>query len=297
MYEQTLADLLANGTTARDAKNEAKQIADEAMAAQREARARRRQETAEQKNAADEALVARLPLPKKPPKPDLRHVKVKKKIVERIEDHRIKMVEYAALKEAYDAERVARRQAQKRVASRASHERDRKRRLPVASGIHAGERWSFDAAGERHAAGATWRYWMLWEHELFFEGVHRYGCRDNKSIARHVGTRTPMQVRAFKQKILKKCCPPRCPHCSKDLTRWPESAGRRHIDQECPERTTPFNYEAALLAFAHNRAVRRSSERGPTPWSSYSSAVRARDSSPDRRCVYSYRGTWRLLCE
>ena len=42
VYQQTLADLLANGTTARDAKNEAKKIADEAMAAQREARARRR---------------------------------------------------------------------------------------------------------------------------------------------------------------------------------------------------------------------------------------------------------------
>ena len=61
VYQQTLADLLANGTTARDAKNEAKQIADEAMAVQREARARRPQENAEQKNAADEALVARLP--------------------------------------------------------------------------------------------------------------------------------------------------------------------------------------------------------------------------------------------
>ena len=45
------------------------------------------------------------------------------------------------------------------------------------------------------------RYWTSDEHKLFMEAVHQYGWKDVKSIARHVGTRTPLQVRTHAQKL------------------------------------------------------------------------------------------------
>ena len=46
------------------------------------------------------------------------------------------------------------------------------------------------------------RYWTPEEHRLFMEAVQRFGWKDVKSIAQHVGTRTPTQVRS------EKCQPP-----------------------------------------------------------------------------------------
>ena len=45
------------------------------------------------------------------------------------------------------------------------------------------------------------RYWTPEEHRLFMEAVNRYGWKDVKSIAQHVGTRTPTQVRTHAQKL------------------------------------------------------------------------------------------------
>mmetsp|Transcript_5383 Transcript_5383/g.11729 ORF Transcript_5383/g.11729 Transcript_5383/m.11729 type:complete len:175 (+) Transcript_5383:260-784(+) len=45
------------------------------------------------------------------------------------------------------------------------------------------------------------RYWTPEEHRLFMEAVQRYGWKDVKSIAQHVGTRTPTQVRTHAQKL------------------------------------------------------------------------------------------------
>jgi len=45
------------------------------------------------------------------------------------------------------------------------------------------------------------RYWTPDEHRLFMEAVQRYGWKDVKSIATHVGTRTPTQVRTHAQKL------------------------------------------------------------------------------------------------
>jgi len=45
------------------------------------------------------------------------------------------------------------------------------------------------------------RYWTPEEHRLFMEAVQRYGWKDVKSIAGHVGTRTPTQVRTHAQKL------------------------------------------------------------------------------------------------
>jgi len=45
------------------------------------------------------------------------------------------------------------------------------------------------------------RYWTPEEHRLFMEAVQRYGWKDVKSIAAHVGTRTPTQVRTHAQKL------------------------------------------------------------------------------------------------
>jgi len=45
------------------------------------------------------------------------------------------------------------------------------------------------------------RYWTPEEHRLFMEAVNRFGWKDVKSIAQHVGTRTPTQVRTHAQKL------------------------------------------------------------------------------------------------
>lgn len=45
------------------------------------------------------------------------------------------------------------------------------------------------------------RYWTPDEHRMFMEAVQRYGWKDVKSIAQHVGTRTPTQVRTHAQKL------------------------------------------------------------------------------------------------
>ena len=45
------------------------------------------------------------------------------------------------------------------------------------------------------------RYWTPDEHRLFMEAVQRYGWKDVKAIAQHVGTRTPTQVRTHAQKL------------------------------------------------------------------------------------------------
>jgi len=45
------------------------------------------------------------------------------------------------------------------------------------------------------------RYWTPEEHRLFMEAVQRFGWKDVKSIAQHVGTRTPTQVRTHAQKL------------------------------------------------------------------------------------------------
>merc|ERR1719265_353229 len=45
------------------------------------------------------------------------------------------------------------------------------------------------------------RYWTPEEHRLFMDAVQRYGWKDVKSIAQHVGTRTPTQVRTHAQKL------------------------------------------------------------------------------------------------
>ena len=45
------------------------------------------------------------------------------------------------------------------------------------------------------------RYWTPDEHRLFMEAVQRFGWKDVKSIAQHVGTRTPTQVRTHAQKL------------------------------------------------------------------------------------------------
>ena len=45
------------------------------------------------------------------------------------------------------------------------------------------------------------RYWTPEEHRIFMEAVNRYGWKDVKSIAQHVGTRTPTQVRTHAQKL------------------------------------------------------------------------------------------------
>jgi len=45
------------------------------------------------------------------------------------------------------------------------------------------------------------RYWTPEEHRRFMEGVQRFGWKDVKSIAQHVGTRTPTQVRTHAQKL------------------------------------------------------------------------------------------------
>ncbi|KAL6062571.1 Myb-like protein I [Balamuthia mandrillaris] len=44
------------------------------------------------------------------------------------------------------------------------------------------------------------RYWTPEEHQRFLEGVEKYGPKDVKAIAAHVGTRNPTQVRTHAQK-------------------------------------------------------------------------------------------------
>lgn len=44
------------------------------------------------------------------------------------------------------------------------------------------------------------RYWTPDEHKRFLEGLELFGPRDIKAISRHVGTRTPTQVRTHSQK-------------------------------------------------------------------------------------------------
>jgi len=46
------------------------------------------------------------------------------------------------------------------------------------------------------------RYWSPEEHTKFLEGLEKFGCRDLKSVANHVQTRTPTQVRSHLQKYL-----------------------------------------------------------------------------------------------
>ena len=48
---------------------------------------------------------------------------------------------------------------------------------------------------------AARRFWTPDEERLFAEGVARYGSKDVKNIAHHVGTRTPTQVRTHAQKL------------------------------------------------------------------------------------------------
>jgi SHAQKYF class myb-like DNA-binding protein len=45
------------------------------------------------------------------------------------------------------------------------------------------------------------RYWTPEEHRKFTEAVARFGWKDVKSIAAHVGSRTPTQVRTHAQKL------------------------------------------------------------------------------------------------
>lgn len=45
------------------------------------------------------------------------------------------------------------------------------------------------------------RYWTADEHRLFLEAVQHFGRKDVESIAQHVGTRTPTQVRTHAQKF------------------------------------------------------------------------------------------------
>ncbi|OSX78476.1 hypothetical protein BU14_0108s0024 [Porphyra umbilicalis] len=46
----------------------------------------------------------------------------------------------------------------------------------------------------------TSRYWTAEEHGRFLEGLEIFGAKDIKAISRHVGTRTPIQVRTHAQK-------------------------------------------------------------------------------------------------
>ena len=46
------------------------------------------------------------------------------------------------------------------------------------------------------------RYWTPEEHRLFMVAVQRFGWKNSKAIAQHVGTRTPLQVRTHAQKVL-----------------------------------------------------------------------------------------------
>lgn len=48
------------------------------------------------------------------------------------------------------------------------------------------------------------RYWTDEEHQLFLEGMQRFGPKDMKGIAKHVGTRSSTQVRTHAQKYFLK---------------------------------------------------------------------------------------------
>ncbi|KAG2393674.1 hypothetical protein C9374_007205 [Naegleria lovaniensis] len=48
------------------------------------------------------------------------------------------------------------------------------------------------------------RYWTQEEHKLFLEGIEKYGKKDVKAIASHVGTRNATQVRTHAQKYYAK---------------------------------------------------------------------------------------------
>mmetsp|Transcript_1213 Transcript_1213/g.3749 ORF Transcript_1213/g.3749 Transcript_1213/m.3749 type:complete len:398 (-) Transcript_1213:404-1597(-) len=54
------------------------------------------------------------------------------------------------------------------------------------------------------ASKSTRRYWAPDEHKRFLEGVRKYGQRDVRAIANHVGTRNPTQVRTHAQKYFLK---------------------------------------------------------------------------------------------
>eukprot|EP00168_Porphyra_purpurea_P001304 TRINITY_DN1162_c0_g1_i1.p1 TRINITY_DN1162_c0_g1~~TRINITY_DN1162_c0_g1_i1.p1 ORF type:complete len:879 (-),score=144.99 TRINITY_DN1162_c0_g1_i1:83-2719(-) len=54
------------------------------------------------------------------------------------------------------------------------------------------------AAGAKKAG--TSRYWTAEEHARFLDGLSRFGAKDIKGIARHVGSRSATQVRTHQQK-------------------------------------------------------------------------------------------------
>mmetsp|Transcript_50378 Transcript_50378/g.101105 ORF Transcript_50378/g.101105 Transcript_50378/m.101105 type:complete len:344 (-) Transcript_50378:103-1134(-) len=58
------------------------------------------------------------------------------------------------------------------------------------------------AAAAREICGNEWksRYWTVAEHQKFLEAVQRYGKRNFKAIAAHVGTRSSTQAKTHAQK-------------------------------------------------------------------------------------------------
>jgi len=54
------------------------------------------------------------------------------------------------------------------------------------------------------AISKTSRYWSEDEHQKFLEAVEKFGIKNSKSIAEHVGSRTATQVRTHAQKYYKK---------------------------------------------------------------------------------------------
>jgi len=71
-------------------------------------------------------------------------------------------------------------------------------RTKIAAVERERQRSDDDAAKQ---GGAAPRYWTPEEHRLFMDAVQRFGWKDVKSIAQHVGTRTPTQVRTHAQKL------------------------------------------------------------------------------------------------
>eukprot|EP01125_Pyxidicula_operculata_P020396 TRINITY_DN7524_c0_g1_i4.p1 TRINITY_DN7524_c0_g1~~TRINITY_DN7524_c0_g1_i4.p1 ORF type:complete len:665 (-),score=181.31 TRINITY_DN7524_c0_g1_i4:497-2491(-) len=51
---------------------------------------------------------------------------------------------------------------------------------------------------------STSRYWTKEEHQLFLEGLEKFGKKDVRAISNYVGTRTPTQVRTHAQKYFLK---------------------------------------------------------------------------------------------
>ena len=52
--------------------------------------------------------------------------------------------------------------------------------------------------------GLQARYWTDEEHERFVEGLNRWGIKESRKIAQHVGTRSAVQVRTHAQKYFLK---------------------------------------------------------------------------------------------